>query len=85
MQNLETASHGLEARKDLHGETEKSSKETKLDTSENEDKLSKEQVSRNSKRAWQLGREFAPCKCMNLYFVDVQSCFILMSLLYQTC
>lgn len=65
MQNLDSSSHGLEARIDLHGDTKKEPDESKPEVSEDEPELSKELVSMNSKRAWELGRAYMPCKLRN--------------------
>jgi hypothetical protein len=62
MQNLDSSSHGLEARSDLHVDTKKEPDESKAEASEDEPELSKDLVSMNSKRAWELGRAYMPCK-----------------------
>jgi hypothetical protein len=66
MQNLDSSSHGLEARSDLHGDTKKEPDESKPEATEDEPELSKELVSMNSKRAWELGRAYMPCKLRTL-------------------
>jgi hypothetical protein len=67
MQNLDSSSHGLEARSDLHGDTKKDPDESKPEVAEDEPELSKEVVSTNSKRAWELGRAYMPCKLRTKY------------------
>lgn len=77
MQNLDSSSHGLQARTDLHGESTKESR-AEPDNRDSDFELTKEQVSQNSRRAWLLGREYMSCT-----FVLKRLSLLLVSLLTQ--